>query len=544
MLSPGFQAVEAGRGYDPDLWLVESQQVAAALAGIGARPERLRVVSSGVPLPDVAPVDGSDPTIVCVAGPEAAVADLSSRLLALGASEVVRFRRDVDSKKPIAVHVELGYGSLDERCERVLTVQAARAVCVSTPDDLLRDVFAPGAPVVGTLAAAAGVVAQLMAGPEHRALLGAQARRHVALRHEAGARAADLDEHYISLARTGRPAPQREPMPDWPTVSVVMPTFNRRGLLARSLDALEAQTYPSDRLQVVVVDDGSTDGTSEELGGRRPPWRFTPLRNDKNLLAAGARNRALAECTGEIVAFTDDDCRPRPAWLESLIAGFSSGVGGVQGRTVADPTQPLEPLSRTQWTPAEYGLYETANIAYRRSVLSELGPAPFSSDVNAALAKVVGPRVGNMAFAEDTDLAWRAKRNGAVTRFASTAVVEHHVYERDVRYLFRRALLAAGFPLLVRRVPELREVFLWRKVFLGPRHAALLAAVATAATVGRRRPLLAVAAAAPYVSMTVQPLRRGGRRARLRAAPVLIARDVVEVAALVGGSLLAKTPVL
>lgn len=544
VLSPGPAPVPSPKNHEPDLWLAEAPSVAAALVAAGVREDHVRVVGTGVPLPDVASMPERDVPVVHVLGSDADKDDTTAQLASLLQRADVRPAPADADESAAAVLVDVGSASIVERRSSLLRAQAAGTACVSVRHDALADVLPSSAPVVDDKADLADAVVRVLTDPSYRGALAASGRCHVALRFEAGCRAADLDEHYLSLVRHGVPAPQRRPLDEWPQVSIVIPTFNRRQLLMRTLDALEAQTYPHERMEVVVVDDASSDNTLEELQRRRPPWRIRALRNETNLLAAGARNRALVECAGEVVAFTDDDCRPRPTWLESLVAGFSSGISVVQGRTVADPTQPLEPLSRTQWTPAEYGLYETANIAYRRGVLTEMGPAPFSSDVNATLGKVLGPRVGNMAFAEDTDLAWRVKRTGAVTRFSSTAVVEHHVYEPDVGYLFRRALLAAGFPLLVRRVPELRDVFLWRRVFLGPRHAALLGAVAVGVTAGRHRPWLSAAAAAPYVSMMVQPRRRGGRRARLRAAPVLIARDVIEVAALVGGSVLARSLVL
>ena len=354
---------------------------------------------------------------------------------------------------------------------------------------------------------------------------------------ELGARAAELEEHYLALLATGQPARVRAPLASLPTVGVVVVTHQRRDLLIRTLDALAAQTYPRHLVDVVVVDNGTSDGTSEVLA--RADVRV--LREQTNSRPAAARNRAAALVRGDVLAFTDDDCRPTPTWLENLVAGFGSGIGLVQGRTIADPDGLLLPLSRTQWTPAEFGLYETCNIAYLRETFEAVGG--FDEDFADEVAAALGPRHAALPFGEDTDLGWRVRRTGAASRFCSTAVVHHHVFGPDPRYLLQRASLAAAFPVLVRRTPELREVFLWRRVFLGRARLRVWAALlGGAAAVVSRSPAPA-AATLPYLWSLLRP-HRPGRRQRLRAAPVLAARDALETVALVRGSIRARSPVL
>ena len=370
--------------------------------------------------------------------------------------------------------------------------------------------------------------------PASWAARGRAGRAHVARHLELGSRTADVEQLYLALA-AGEPVPQ--PAPErgaLPSVSVVMVTHDRRPLLAKVLDALEAQTVRP--VEVVVVDNGCSDGSSEDLAAR--PW-VTVLRSETNSPPAEARNRAAAAATGEVIAFTDDDCQPVPTWLESLLAGMRDGVGIVQGRTIADPSLPLEPLSRTQWTPAEYGLYETANIAYDTRIFRSVDG--FDEQLAAQVARVLGPRFGRYPFGEDTDLAWRVRRTGVATRFAPHALVLHHVFPPDPKLLLRRSVLAAGFPLLVRETPELRRVFLSARVLLG-RHRALFLLALLGIPLALLSPwtlLLAV----PYGWRLLQP-RRAGRRRRLKAVPVLLARDVVETVALAVGSARSRSLVL
>src|SRR5262249_40164696 len=89
------------------------------------------------------------------------------------------------------------------------------------------------------------------------------------------------------------------------TATVVIATHNRRELLARSLAALAEQTVPPASLDVVVVDDGSADGTSEWLGTLRPPFTLRSFRQT-NQGPAAARNRGIEAARGAVILFLDD----------------------------------------------------------------------------------------------------------------------------------------------------------------------------------------------------------------------------------------------
>jgi hypothetical protein len=89
-----------------------------------------------------------------------------------------------------------------------------------------------------------------------------------------------------------------------PAVSIVVPVYNRAGEIGDCLEALLAQNYPTYRLEIIIVDDGSTDGTAEVVS--RYPVRL--IKQPQNRGQSAARNAGVRAAQGEIVAYIDSDC--------------------------------------------------------------------------------------------------------------------------------------------------------------------------------------------------------------------------------------------
>lgn len=104
-------------------------------------------------------------------------------------------------------------------------------------------------------------------------------------------------------------------MDEQPFISVVIPVWNSPDAIAKCLAAIEAQTYPRDRYEVLVVDNGSTD----ETAGVARSFPFVTLLSEPIASSYRARNRGLASARGEYVAFTDADCIPDPGWLAAAV---------------------------------------------------------------------------------------------------------------------------------------------------------------------------------------------------------------------------------
>jgi len=106
-------------------------------------------------------------------------------------------------------------------------------------------------------------------------------------------------------------------VPSLPTVSVIIPTYNRKNLLREALDSLAQQTYPLDRFEVIIVDDGSTDGTAE-IAVEVFPFALRYFRQD-NQGDAAARNVGARESQADFLVFLDDDILLEPDYLTHLI---------------------------------------------------------------------------------------------------------------------------------------------------------------------------------------------------------------------------------
>ena len=321
---------------------------------------------------------------------------------------------------------------------------------------------------------------------------------------------------------------------DTPRVSVIIPVRDRRLMLRGALEALAKQTYRD--FEVVVVDDGSTDGSGDEAFAV-PELRARVIRTE-GVGAVGARTSGVEAAAGDVFAFTDSDCLPDPDWLSEAMASIEDGADLVQGATF--PARPIGLLERSVGVEWEDGLYATCNILYTRAAFEEAGGFHGRGD------RLFGFRSGSMAkglgFGEDTLLGWSVRRRRRAV-FVPQAVVRHEVIRPPLGELMKRAWIAGAFPSLVREVPELRETLLRRRYFLGYRRLPLYAlAVALASDRGR---LAALFGSWWFVERASEAFRKGGvGKKTLVTVPVELGIDAVTAVALLVGSARARRVVL
>jgi glycosyltransferase involved in cell wall biosynthesis len=175
------------------------------------------------------------------------------------------------------------------------------------------------------------------------------------------------------------------PPDDVPFISVIIPAFNSRAALEGCLHHLSLQTWPAHRFEILVVDNGSApDQDPAPLLARFPNAR---LLREPQPGSYAARNRGIAAAQGPLIAFTDSDCLPDPAWLASGVTALlrSPHAGAIAGRVEvffhnpANPT-PVElyeslwyPLSQQQFVEHDH-FGATANLFTTTAVLHRAGP--------------------------------------------------------------------------------------------------------------------------------------------------------------------------
>ena len=107
-----------------------------------------------------------------------------------------------------------------------------------------------------------------------------------------------------------------------PFISIVIPTYNRPDKLAECLESLTKLEYPRDSYEVIVVDDGSKMSLESVVENFNNQIEITLLKQP-NAGPATARNTGAKQAKGEFLAFTDDDCKPAPDWLNKIAACFA-----------------------------------------------------------------------------------------------------------------------------------------------------------------------------------------------------------------------------
>ena len=178
-------------------------------------------------------------------------------------------------------------------------------------------------------------------------------------------------------------------------VSIVIATRNREALLRETLNALAAQQWPRERLEILVADNGSTDGTraavasaSAEAGSPRVEYLYVGTPGKSH-----AVNAALARARGTIIALTDDDVLPERDWVAQLVAAFDeTGADFVAGRIF--PRWECPPPA---WmSPALYGVLAIPDNGYVRRVISHDHPAVVPIGANMAVTAAVIARLGGL----------------------------------------------------------------------------------------------------------------------------------------------------
>lgn len=243
-----------------------------------------------------------------------------------------------------------------------------------------------------------------------------------------------------------------------PSASVVIPTHNRLGDLQRVVAGVEAQFAPGGRRpEMVVVDDGSGDGTADWLSRETATGRLRGL-SQSNAGPAAARNRGANAATGDVLLFLGDDTVPEAGWLLAHLEEhrLHGGVGrplavvGYTGFPSAEDTPFLRFIN--EYGPQfgylliedprrlEFNFFYTSNVSIDRAEMGRLGG--FREDFPAAAW-------------EDIEFAYRATRGGLNLRYQPLARAVHHHRIHPRTFCRRQRTSGRSAAIFARLHPEL-----------------------------------------------------------------------------------------
>ena len=249
-------------------------------------------------------------------------------------------------------------------------------------------------------------------------------------------------ESFAAVKRMFRTAPYF-PLSRYPKVSVVVASYNGARTLKLCLDSLQRLNYPD--YEVVLVDDGYTD-TTQQIASAYPNVRC--VRHEKNFGLSVARNTGIIASTGEVIAFTDSDCRADEDWLYylvgSLLGSEFAGVGGpnllppedsrVAAAVMVSPGGP----AHVMLTDREAEHIPGCNMAFYKRALEEIG----------------GFDPIFMKAGDDVDVCWRLQQAGCKIGFSPSAFVWHYRRSTMGAYLKQQEGYGEAEALLVRKHPE------------------------------------------------------------------------------------------
>ncbi|MFH1588893.1 MAG: glycosyltransferase family A protein [Candidatus Diapherotrites archaeon] len=217
-----------------------------------------------------------------------------------------------------------------------------------------------------------------------------------------------------------------------PSVSIVIATYNNKEVLKKTINGILKVDYPK-LLEVIVVNDGSEDGTEKILEkefGKNPKVKIINFK--KNQGVTKARNAGITAAEGKIIVNMDHDCIPEKNWLKDLMNGFTSEKVGMV---------------------SSFALYGGTSTAFRTEVLK----------------KIDGYDEDYFYFREDSDLAFKIMEAGFELKQVKAEYFHDHEMEKpkgimgSMKYAWKRAQYRQNDVLLYKKHPNNEKV----KEFLG-----------------------------------------------------------------------------
>lgn len=248
-----------------------------------------------------------------------------------------------------------------------------------------------------------------------------------------------------------------------PKISIIVPNYNDASKLSACIQSLLDLNYPKDKVEIIIVDNGSTDNSMQII--KTFPVKLLTEKDVKGSYAA--RNLGVKNATGEVLAFTDSDCIVDKQWLYNSIKYLTEkDVGGVSGKILSGEPKTLveeyqlltKALDQSRYFSHPYYPFAvTANVIYKKSVFDKIGL--FET---------------HWISGGDVDFAWRMQIHAKMKLIYATdcSVYHHHrtsptgLYLQSKRHIYGACLLNAKYANKFQIINELNsKLSLYVKMF-------------------------------------------------------------------------------
>ena len=156
--------------------------------------------------------------------------------------------------------------------------------------------------------------------------------------------------------------------------SIVIPTYNRKSILEKCLEALFNQNYPNDKYEIVLINDGSTDETDKMVASLNPPCRLRYVRNNKRLGLPKSRNRGIRLARGKYIICVDSDIIVVPEFAQEHLKYHQlHGDGIVNGELIYISSLEQVGKKRKGVWDISFSSFDTANVSVRKKHIDKVG---------------------------------------------------------------------------------------------------------------------------------------------------------------------------
>ena len=209
-----------------------------------------------------------------------------------------------------------------------------------------------------------------------------------------------------------------------PVISVVTPTFNRKDELVHLFSSMKKQTLDPKFFEMIISDDGSTDGTEEYVKSLENKFKFNLLYvSQKNLGPGSARNNGVKNSKGELIVFIASDCEAASNWWEVIFNAYKhndfDAFGGPD--EAKDNFLPIQIAINFSMT----SFLTTGGIrGHNKNMISKFFPRSHNMGVKKTLFEKIGG-FGSLRHGQDIELSNRIINEQAVVKLLDNAIVYH-----------------------------------------------------------------------------------------------------------------------